>query len=482
MRSITSFFQSQIVPAQLQIPFLVLIFLSTIAHSLPAQEFQDPFADPFSEPSKPDLSADLDDPFADPFATTKESTSPEGETKLRGSISFESRGRLVIQGPGGVPDLSIIPTLRLEMSHSPESGESPLLTARDTELRLEGNILGKDSFLARLDLAGDRPYGVISELWFDTPLQYGFHLTAGRIPGTLGLESFPGHERRVSISPGLVDWAGGGSAWGVRTGGRWIKGAVAGDLQFMLEDPVDVAGEKFGGHGILTRFSVRPLSQYLFGGPSDKQQLWKDISLFVSGRWDWEAAGSFRVRSAGDLDLFQTIPLEYDRIHWVRAGWRFPIHPRLQFENEWLRTGFFGVGPTNSDMPGEVTAFQLGLRARLGSVTPLPIALPSDLPGSISQESETSSGAQDDRPIDLLLRYEQLTTGSNLSNLGLLELGSGSNDLESLRLSLTREMRKGFKWTLEGSWTRSDMEISFPSSGDSAKNIFSFRCMLEIGL
>ena len=393
---------------------------------------------------------------------------------------------MLIRGPGGVPELSIIPTLRLELLHTPEALDSPLFTSRDSEIRLEGNILERDSFLARLNLAGDHSHGVISELWFDTPLKYGFHLTAGRIPGTLGLESFPGQERRISISPGLVDWAGGGSAWGMRTGGRWIKGALTGDLQLMLDDAVDVDGEDFGGYGLLTRFSIRPLSRYLFGGPEGAEELWKDTSFFVTSRWDWEANGSFRVRSAGEQDLLQTTSLHYDNIRWVRTGWRLPLSPKVQFENEWLRCGFFGVGPSDLDMPGEVTAFQLGLRARIGSNLPLPIALPLDLPGTVFAEDTLPlpRGGQQEvqKGYDLLIRYEQLTTKSRLSDLGWLTTGSGSNDLEAIRLAVTREASPGIQWTLESAWTRSDAPILLSPGGPSAQNLFTFRCLVEIGL
>ena len=94
---------------------------------------------------------------------------------------------------------------------------------------------------------------------------------------------------------------------------------------------------------------------------------WKDTSLFLTSRWDWEADGIFRIRSAGEQDLLHTIPLHHDNIRWVRTGWRLPLTSNLQFENEWLRCGFFGVGPADFDLPGEVTAFQIGLRAKLGS-------------------------------------------------------------------------------------------------------------------
>jgi len=352
---------------------------------------------------------------------------------------------------------------------------------------VEGHILGKDSFLARFDLAGDRSHGLLSEIWFDTTLAHGIHLTAGRIPGTLGLESFPGHERRISITPGFLDWAGGGTAWGVRSGGRWINGTVSGDLQLMLEDPVDVEGDEFGGYGILTRISVRPLSQFLFGGPSDPNRLWKDTSLFVSGRWDWEADGEFEIRSSGDLELLKTTDLHYDNIHWVRAGWRLPLSEYLQFENEWLRTGFFGVGPLKVDMPGEVTAFQVGLRARVWSDQPLPFALPHDLPGgdmSLDEDSTlvTAESDRENQAVDLLIRYEQLNSKSRLADLGLLEVGSADNDLESIRFALTRTSGRAIRWTLEGTWTFSDDPIILPDSSSSADNLFTFRCLLELGL
>ncbi len=459
-----------------------------------AQEAEDPFADPFAEESSP--TPTLDDPFGDPFENSENdsATFPTDErpgSNPRGSIEFSPNGRLQIRGPGGVPELSIIPTLRLELLHTPEDLDNPIFTTRDSEIRLEGHILGRDSFLARLNLAGDHAHGVISELWFDTPLKYGFHLTTGRIPGTLGLESFPGQERRISISPGLVDWAGGGSAWGIRTGGRWIKGALTGDLQLMLDEPVDVDGEKFGGYGLLTRLSIRPLSRFLFGGPDGAQESWKDTSLFLTSRWDWEADGIFRIRSAGEQDLLQTIPLHHDNIRWVRTGWRLPLTSNLQFENEWLRCGFFGVGPADFDMPGEVTAFQLGLRAQLGSNNPLPIALPHDLPGKVFKEEvpspssgELASGelAEARNGYDLLLRYEQLTVKSGLSELGWLSTGAGSNDLEAVRLAVTRKMRPGLRWTLESAWTRSDVPILLSSGGSSAQNLFTFRCLVEIGL
>ena len=451
---------------------------------LNAQGADDPFADPFAEESSP--TPTLDDPFGDPFENSENDSPTPLTNEPRGSIEFKPNGRWLIRGPGGVPELAIIPTLRLELLHTPEALDSPFFTTRDSEIRLEGNILDRDSFLARLNLAGDHSHGVISELWFDTPLKHGFHLTAGRIPSTLGLESFPGQERRISISPGLLDWAGGGSAWGLRSGGRWIRGALAADLQLMLDEAVDVDGEEFGGYGLLTRFSVRPLSQYLFGGPDGSQELWKDTSLFVTARWDWEANGAFRIRSAGEQDLLLTTPLHYDNIRWVRTGWRLPISPTLHFENEWLRSGFFGVGPTDLDMPGEVTAFQLGLRARIGSQTPLPIALPSDLPGTRFEEDgvkSLSGHSQDsERSYDLLLRYEQLTLQSQLFDQGWLETGSGSNDLEAIRLAVTHQVRPGVQWTLESAWTRSDVPILLSPAGNSAQNLFTFRCLVEIGL
>ena len=151
-----------------------------------------------------------------------------------------------------------------------------------------------------------------------------------------------------------------------------------------------------------------------------------------------------------------------------------------------MRCGFFGVGPADFDLPGEVTAFQIGLRAKLGSSNPLPIALPHDLPGKIFKEEIPSSSSgeltETRNGYDLLLRYEQLTVKSGLSDLGWLSTGMGSNDLEAVRLAVTRKMRPGLRWTLESAWTRSDVPILLSPGGSSAQNLFTFRCLVEIGL
>ncbi|OUU24453.1 MAG: hypothetical protein CBC13_03385 [Planctomycetia bacterium TMED53] len=471
---------------KLCLTFSVSLFFLIIPTTLYSQDFDDPFADPFTESEDQN---DSPDPFDDVFDSNEGTSEEPNPEKIRGSISIGPGMRINITGPGGVPDLNIIPTLRIGLNHSPEEMERPSLTTRESEIRFQGKILERDAFFGRFNLAGDRDHGVLSEVWFDTSLAHGFHLTAGRIPNTMGLESFPGHERRISITPGLLDWAGGGSAWGIRTGGRWINGTLTGDLQFLLDEPVDVDGNDFGGYGVLTKITMRPLSQFLFGGPSAPDRLWKDTSLFVTGRWDWEADGAFRIRSASDLNLLATPDLHFDNIHWVRAGWRLPLSEYLQFENEWLRTGFFGVGSTDIDMPGEMTGFQMGLRVRLSSNVPLPFDLPLDLPGGDWSFDDPSSALLqssqpeevEDQGLDLILRYEQLTSKSQLADFGLLEVGSPENDLESIRIAVTRSSSSSIRWTLEGVWTGSDTPILLKNS-TSADNLFTFRCLFELGL
>lgn len=472
--SIFNFFTNFRWDKYLRALLLVSLNLSILQSTsiLEAQIDGDPFEDPFAE-STPDGIFGVD-PFAENIQN------PQDTQVDSGSISIAKSGRIRILGPGGVPDLSILPSLRLDFLHSSEGSPDPDVSTTKSEIRFEGNLLKENSFLVRFDLAGNKSTGVISELWLDRAFGSGLHLTAGRLPITMGLESFPGQEKRITITPGLLDWLGGGSAWGVRSGGSWVNHSLTGDIQLSLGDNVDVGGKDFGGYGLLTRFTMRPFSRYLFGGPAEAGELLEGFSFFVTGRWDHNAKGKLQINSAGDVSLYRSTDLEMENANWVRTGWRLPITDFFHIENEWNRTSLYGVGDDKTDMPGEITGFQFSFRLRLGSETPLPVSIPLDLPGQISDTSPKDQ--KEDFPVDLLLRYEQLSPKERLLNEGLLETEHDLSDLRSLRLVLSKQQTQSIRWILESAWTRNNSPINLSGNLGQAEDIFSFRCLMEIGL
>ena len=169
-----------------------------------------------------------------------------------------------------------------------------------------------------------------------------------------------------------------------------------------------------------------------------------------------------------------------ENANWVRTGWRLPITDFFHIENEWNRTSLYGVGDDKTDMPGEITGFQFSFRLRLGSETPLPVSIPLDLPGQISDTSPKDQ--KEDFPVDLLLRYEQLSPKERLLNEGLLETEHDLSDLRSLRLVLSKQQTQSIRWILESAWTRNNSPINLSGNLGQAEDIFSFRCLMEIGL
>ncbi|HIG05351.1 MAG TPA: hypothetical protein EYQ08_06435, partial [Planctomycetes bacterium] len=226
------------------------------------------------------------DPF-DPFSTNPfdEAQEPQQEDNSDlGFITIQHGGRISIVGPGDVPHLELVGTLRLDSTIHSEQDPSSLsgTNLRRSDLRIEGSALEKNHFRFRLNFEDENSVGVFSEFWIDRHIRGGLHLTGGRIPNSMGLQGGLFQEDRLTISQGLIDWISEGSSYSIRGGGRWLDDAIITDLQARLGRSVDPRGQRFGGQGISGRLSVQPFSRLLFGGPEAVETPGSRFSMFIA--------------------------------------------------------------------------------------------------------------------------------------------------------------------------------------------------------
>ncbi|MGE4619192.1 MAG: hypothetical protein AAEJ04_05220 [Planctomycetota bacterium] len=440
-----------------------IIFISLLLVSWATVAGQSPFDDPFNRIK--------DDPFVDIFADPP-TLSPENSS----SISVDRSGRISVIGPDGVPQLNLIGTFRLGILGVSENEEKESrVRLHDSNFRIEGSALENNHFRFRADLDGLRTPGVFSEAWIDRRFRNKFHFTFGRIPNAMGLEGGLPPEDRLTISNGILDWIGEGSSWALRAGGRWLDEAITLDVQTRLGGAADLRGDFFGGKGFSGRLSLEPFAPLLFGGPNAIDSKDSEFSVFVSGRLDQEIDGHFQIESPGELTVFRSQNLAMNSARWVHAGWRWPLFRWLHLENEWSRTGFFGVetAGARNDYPGEIDSWQLGIRFLLSPEENLPTRSGPDLPPGLFD----AHSPFDTKDLEVLVRYEKADLGDNLSQDGLLEAGTDAGEVQVLRLGISSRPTPWFRWLLEATSTTTQHEIS-SFDDDGATNI---RLLLELG-
>jgi hypothetical protein len=441
--------------------FLVLLWMQPMAFT------QDPL-DPF------------DSPFEESTADPHDRDSPPLLTDDQAAISLRHGGRITVVGPDDVPHLVMVGTLRLDSRIISEQSvdQEPSFHVGDSELRIDGSALEDNHYRFRFDLDGQDSAGLCSEAWIDRKIRNRLHMSFGRIPTGSGLAAGLPLEDRLTISEGLIDWLSEGSSWAIRTGGRWLDGAIVTDLQGRIGGAADPSGEFYGGRGLSGRLSIQPFSKLIFGGPDSVETPTRRFSMFISGRWDHDASGRIQVRSAGETTLIRTQRLHVRSSRWVRAGWRWPLLDWLHVENEWMQLGFHGIdgidsGLTSTDMPGEFSGWQVGVRALLSGQQALVTRAGPDLPPAFFDEP----GAFDRSELEVLLRYERVHMGDQLHVGGLLEAGSVAGSAQVVKLALGARTNSWLRWILEGAWTSTDEAMS--SFGDDQAT--SLRLMLEIG-
>lgn len=414
------------------------------------------------------------DPFGLPF--TESTTEEDRIARTPSSISISRTGRITVIGPDQVPNLRIIGTLRIGIDDATgQDDQSSKVHFRNSDIRIEGSALDSNHFRFRANLDGVRSPGVFSEAWIDRELRNGLHLTGGRIPNSLGLQGGLPPEDRITISHGLLDWIDEGSSWALRAGGRWLDDSVTVDFQTRLGGAADLRGDYFGGQGVSGRLSLKPFAPLLFGGPTADDSPDKHFSVFLSGRWDHDVDGQFQVESGGESLIFQSKNLQMDSTRWVRAGWRWPILDWLHLENEWSRTGFFGVESTGTtfDSPGEIDGWQLAVRLLPFSSHSLATRSGPDLPPGLFDELSPF----DQKDIEVLIRYEKVDLGDQLARQGLLNLGAEAGAVQVLRLGIASRPTAWCRWLLEGTRTVTEGPIS---AFDGDENT-SIRILFEIG-
>jgi len=415
-----------------------------------------------------------DDPFGLPFSDS--TTNSERETQVRSSISIDSHGRITVIGPDQVPHLRLIGTFRLGLLGVTEQEDPPnRFRFQNSDLRIEGSALENNHFRFRVDLDGVRSPGIFSEAWIDRKVRNGIHLTLGRVPNALGLQGGLPPEDRLTISHGVLDWIDEGSSWALRAGGRWLEDAITLDLNTRLGGAADLRGDFFGGQGFSGRLALHPFAPLLFGGPTAIDSAENNFSVFISGRLDHEADGHFQIESPGESMLYRSQNLQMDSARWVRAGWRWPIFDWLHLENEWSRTGFFGVenAGTSSDFPGEIDGWQLGIRFLLSSNESLTTRTGPDLPPGPFDDLSPF----DHNDLEVLVRYEKADLGDQLAQQGLMTAGTDAGGVQVLRVGVSSRSTSWFRWLLEGTSTVTERQIS-AFDGDDATSI---RLLFEIG-
>ncbi len=422
------------------------------------------------------------DPF-DPFSTNPfdEAQEPQQEDNSDlGFITIQHGGRISIVGPGDVPHLELVGTLRLDSTIHSEQDPSSLsgTNLRRSDLRIEGSALEKNHFRFRLNFEDENSVGVFSEFWIDRHIRGGLHLTGGRIPNSMGLQGGLFQEDRLTISQGLIDWISEGSSYSIRGGGRWLDDAIITDLQARLGRSVDPRGLRFGGQGISGRLSVQPFSRLLFGGPEAVETPGSRFSMFIAGRLEHHCEGRIQVLSPEELTLMETVPLEVESARWVRAGWRWPLLEWLHLENEWMTHGLHGLhgiettsGPT--DLPGDLTGWQFGIRALISRNNSLPTRSGPDLPPTTFDAPSPFDGPN----IELLLRYERAHLAEQLEDLGLLDPGTAGGTVQVLRAGLSARPKPWLRWLFEATWTQTEESMS-TFDDDRGTNL---RLMLELG-
>ena len=445
---------------------------------------QDPFdQDPFDQDPFDQVPFDQD-PFDqnlfDPFSThpldASQQTIAEERADL-GFISIAQGGRISIVGPGDVPHLEVVGTLRLDATilfqQQPSNRTSTSL--RRSDLRIEGSALEKNHFRFRLNFDEENSAGVFSEFWIDRHIRGGLHLTGGRIPNSMGLQGGLFQEDRLTVSQGLIDWISEGSSTSIRGGGRWLDDAVITDLQARLGNSVDPRGLRFGGQGISGRLSIQPFSRLLFGGPEAVETPGSRFSMFIAGRLERHCEGRIQVLSPGELPLIETVPLEVESARWVRAGWRWPLLEWLHLENEWMTHGLHGTetssGPT--DLPGDLSGWQFGIRALIARNKSLPTRSGPDLPPSAFDAPSPFDGPD----VELLLRYERAHLAGELESLGLLDPETAGGTVQVLRAGLAARPKPWLRWLVEATWTKTEESMS-TFDNDRGTNL---RLMLELG-
>jgi hypothetical protein len=430
---------------------------------------QDPFdQDPFDQ-----------DPF-DPFSTNPfvEAQEPQLEDNSdHGFIHLKHGGRISIVGPGDVPHLELVGTLRLDSTIHTQQDPSSLsgTSLRRSDIRIEGSALEKNHFRFRLNFEDENSAGVFSEFWIDRHIRGGLHLTGGRIANSMGLQGGLFQEDRLTVSQGLIDWISEGSSTSIRGGGRWLDDAIITDLQARLGNSVDPRGLRFGGQGISGRLSVQPFSRLLFGGPDAVETPGSRFSMFIAGRLEHGCEGRIQVLSPEELPLMNTLPLEVESARWVRAGWRWPLLEWLHLENEWMTHGLHGTETTSgpTDLPGDLTGWQFGIRALISRNNSLPTRSGPDLPPTTFDAPSPFDGPN----VELLLRYERAHLAGELENLGLLDPGTAGGTVQVLRAGLSARSKPWVRWLFEATWTRTDESMT-TFDDDRGTNL---RLMLELG-
>jgi hypothetical protein len=419
------------------------------------------------------------DPF-DPFSTNPfvEAQEPQQEDNSDvGFINIQHGGRISIVGPGDVPHLELVGTLRLDSTiHSQQDPSSLSGTSlRRSDLRIEGSALEKNHFRFRLNFDDENSVGVFSEFWIDRYIRGGLHLTGGRIPNSMGLQGGLFQEDRLTVSQGLIDWISEGSSTSIRGGGRWLDDAIITDLQARLGNSVDPRGQRFGGQGISGRLSIQPFSRLLFGGPDAVETPGSRFSMFIAGRLEHHCEGRIQVLSPEELPLMKTIPLEVESARWVRAGWRWPLLEWLHLENEWMTHGLHGTETTSgpTDLPGDLTGWQFGIRALISRNKSLPTRSGPDLPPTTFDAPSPFDGPN----VELLLRYERAHLAEQLEGLGLLDPGSAGGTVQVLRAGLSARPKPWLRWLFEATWAQTEESMS-TFDDDRGTNL---RLMLELG-
>lgn len=449
---------------------LALIFSGFFSNSSDNVLGQDPFDD--IVPTMEDSAED--DPFGLPF--TDSTTDSQSTPRTPSSISISRNGTIKIVGPDEVPNLHIIGTLRFGIDgvSNPED-RSNQVHFKNSDLRIEGSALESNHFRFRADLDGTRSPGLFSEAWIDREIRNGIHLTGGRMPNSLGLQGGLPPEDRLTISHSLLDWIDEGSCWALRVGGRWLNDAITCDFQTRLGGAADLRGDFFGGQGFSGRISMQPFAPLLFGGPTADNSSEKHFTAFLSGRWDQEVDGHFQIESPGESLLYRSENLQMDSSRWVRAGWRWPILDWLHLENEWSRTGFFGIqsGGSAFDFPGEFDGWQLALRVLPFSNQPLVTRVGPDLPPVLFD----ATGPFDRRNLEVLVRYEDTDFGDQMTLQGLVDPATDAGSAQVLRLGIASRPTPWFRWLLEATRTVTERPISAFNDDESD----SIRILFEIG-
>ncbi|MDE0958373.1 MAG: hypothetical protein OSB12_07035, partial [Planctomycetota bacterium] len=419
------------------------------------------------------------DPF-DPFSTNPfvEAQEPQLEDNSdHGFIHLKHGGRISIVGPGDVPHLELVGTLRLDSTIHTQQDPSSLsgTSLRRSDIRIEGSALEKNHFRFRLNFEDENSAGVFSEFWIDRHIRGGLHLTGGRIANSMGLQGGLFQEDRLTVSQGLIDWISEGSSTSIRGGGRWLDDAIITDLQARLGNSVDPRGLRFGGQGISGRLSIQPFSRLLFGGPDAVETPGSRFSMFIAGRLEHGCEGRIQVLSPEELPLMNTLPLEVESARWVRAGWRWPLLEWLHLENEWMTHGLHGTETTSgpTDLPGDLTGWQFGIRALISRNNSLPTRSGPDLPPTTFDAPSPFDGPN----VELLLRYERAHLAGELENLGLLDPGTAGGTVQVLRAGLSARSKPWVRWLFEATWTRTDESMT-TFDDDRGTNL---RLMLELG-